>query len=487
MEDENIAGLPLHRLSELIRNRDVSSRQLVETYLKRIAKIGGRDGINAYINIAEKDALNKAGELDKLAKQGKFKGLLHGLPIALKDNINTRRIPTTCGTRFLSTWRPDKDAYLVRKIMKAGGIILGKTNMHEFAFGVTNNNPHFGPTRNPYDMSRIPGGSSGGSAAATAASLCVAAIGTDTGGSVRIPAALCGVVGLKPTLGRVGRGGVMGLSFSRDAVGPITRTVTDSAILLEVISGKDPGDPESASRKTSRYSAFLKKNLNGEDFCIPKDFFFDIIESDTEGVFKDAISEIKKLGGQIKEVKLTGMEYMSHAMNIVTAECVNLIEDYLKEFDPDATIEKYLDQLGADVRSILGSEKGLPESKPVPGYIYIRSVRDYRNRLISAFKEALSGSDAMLIPTTPLPASKISDGEEIELEGKKLSALRTFTRNCNPFNVIGFPAITVPAGYSRNGLPIGLQIVTRPWTERKLLSIAYAFEQATKVWHAPKL
>lgn len=484
----DLADLPLSQLSRMIRSGEISSKQLVEVYLERIRKFDGQNGVNSYITVAADAALKEAEELDRLAKGKKFKGPLHGLPIAIKDNLDTKDIKTTGGSKILVSWVPPTDAHVVKKMKEAGAIILGKTNMHEFAFGITTNNPHYGPTRNPYDFSRIPGGSSGGSGAATAAALCAGSIGTDTGGSVRIPAALCGVVGLKPTLGRVGRGGMMYLSFMRDVIGPITRTVLDSAIILEVIAGEDLRDPESSSKPVPRYTALLKGGLKGKKFGVPKKYFFEVIHPDTQKVMDETIREIQKMGGEMKEVEIKHMDLATPTgFNIVLAECIYLIEDYLKAFDPQATVDKYLNQMGPDVKGVLGSQKGTPESKPVPGYFYTKSVREDRNKMIAGFKEAMTGLDALLLPTTPLPASKIGEDAETELEGKKVNTFLTFIRNCDPVSVVGYPAISVPAGYGQTGLPIGLQIVARPWEEDKLLSMAYAFEQATKVRKPPKL
>ena len=282
----------------------------------------------------------------------------------------------------------------------------------------------------------------------------------------------------------------MCLSFTRDVIGSITRTVIDSATILEVIAGKDPGDSESSSNPVPRYVEFLKLNggLKGKRFGVPKKYFFEVIHPDTLTVIDEAIREIRKMGGIIEEVEVKYMDFGAAArVNIVMPECIYLLEDYLQTFDPQATIEKYLDQLGPDAKSRLGTQKGLPESNPIPGYAYVKSVRDDRNKMIYGFERALSGLDGLLIPTTPLPASKIGDDVETELEGKMVNTFLTLTRNCYPINIVGYPAITVPAGYSKLGLPIGLQIVVRPWEEENLLSMAYAFEQATKVRKAPKL
>ncbi len=486
--DEELADLSLYQLSTMIQKGEVSSKELVELYLDRIKKFGGSKGLNAYITVAAEEALQQAEEFDRLAKQKQFKGPLHGVPMAIKDNLDTSDIRTTGGSKILASWKPPRDAYVVEKLKEAGAIILGKTNMHEFAFGITTNNPHYGPTRNPYDLSRIPGGSSGGSGAAAAAALCAGAIGTDTGGSVRIPAALCGVVGLKSTLGRVGRGGMMYLSFTRDVIGSLTRTVRDSALVLEVIAGADPRDPESSSKTVPDYLSHLKGDLKGKTFGLPKKYFFENIHPDTQRVMDETIKAIKSMGASIKEVEVKNMDIATPTgFSIVLAEAIYLMEDYLKIFDPEATIEKYLDRLGADVKGVLGSQKGTPDAKAVPGYVYAKAVREDRNKMIVGFEEAMRDVDALLLPTTPLPASKIGEDVETELLGEQVNTFLTFIKNCDPISVVGYPAITVPAGYSSTGLPIGLQIVTRPWEETELLSIAYAFEQATKVRKVPKL
>ena len=488
LPDRDLADLSLYELCKMIRSGEITSKKLVEVYLGRIQEFGNSNGINAYITVAGEAAMKQAEELDKLAGQKKFKGILHGLPIAVKDNLDTKDMKTTGGSKILGAWMPPEDAHVVMKLKEAGAIILGKTNMHEFAFGITTDNPHYGPTRNPYDSSRIPGGSSGGSGAAAAAAFCAGAIGTDTGGSVRIPAALCGVVGLKPTLGRVGRGGLMYLSYTRDVIGPITREVQDSAMIMGVIAGKDARDPESSSKPVPNYMSKIRDGLRGKRFGVPRKYFFDQIHPDTQKVIDDAVNQIKSMGGVIQEVEIKHLDMTTPTgFNIVLAECIYLMEDYLKAFDPQATIGKYLDQLGPDVKAILGGQKGTPEAKPVPGYVYAKSLREDRGKLISGFEEAMNGLDALLLPTTPLPASKIDEAVETELLGQKVNTFLTFIRNCDPISVVGYPAITVPAGYSSTGLPIGLQIVARPWEEARLFSMAYAFEQATKVRKAPKL
>ena len=481
---DEVADLPLAELAKMIQSGELTSKGLVEIYLNRIQKYDGTKGLNAYITVAADSALKQAEKLDQMAKSGKFKGPLHGLPIAVKDNLDTKDMRTTGGSKILAQWKPGQDAHVVQKLKDAGAIILGKTNMHEFAFGITTNNTNYGPARNPYDRSRIPGGSSGGSGVATAAALCSGAIGTDTGGSVRIPAALCGVVGMKPTLGRVGRGGLMYLSFTRDVIGPITRSVPDAALILGAISGPDIRDPESSSTQVPDYLSSLKDGVSGKTFGIPRKLFFEDIDPDTGKTMEDAIVVIKDLGGKVRDVEIKHMDIATPTgFTIVLAECIYLIEDYFQAVDPQATIEKYADQFGLDVKPpIVGSKE-----KPVPGYVYAKAVRKDRNLMIKGFQEGMTGVDALIMPTTPLPACKIGDDKDTELNGKKVDTFLTYIRNCDPVSVVGYPAITIPAGFSREGLPIGLQIVAKPWEEGKLFGIAASFEQATNVRKTLKL
>lgn len=485
-----MAGLPVALLEQKIRKGELTAAKLVQVYLDRIAKYGGKTGLNAFITVASQGALKQAEKLDALARKNKFVGPLHGIPIAVKDNLDTMEMATTGGSKILAQWRPPQDAFAVARLKQAGAIILGKTNMHEFAFGITTNNPHYGPCRNPYAQDCIPGGSSGGSAAAVAADLCAAALGTDTGGSVRIPAALCGVVGLKPTLGLVGRGGMMYLSFTRDCIGPITRSVADAALMLEAIAGRDIRDPESsrAPSPVPKYSAFPRNGLKGKKFGLPKKYFFDNISADTARVMEESVVLIEKQGGQVKEVEVKHMDLATAAgFNIVLSEAVYLMEDYLRSFDPKATIDSYLEQMGPDVKAVLGGQKGTPKSKPVPGWMYSKSLRKDRNLIIAGFAQSLEGLDGLVLPTTPLPAAKIGEDMETLLNGKKVNTFMTFIRNCDPVSVAGYPAITVPAGFSKEGLPIGLQIVAKPWQEMNLLGLGYGFEQAASARKPPRL
>jgi aspartyl-tRNA(Asn)/glutamyl-tRNA(Gln) amidotransferase subunit A len=488
MRDDEIADLPLWRLSGMIRSREITSVRLTTIYLERIKAYDEGLRLNSYITVARETALAQASQRDDLMEAGKSFGPLHGLPLALKDNIETEGIRTTGGSRILSSHIPRKDASVVARLKAAGAVILGKTNMPEFALGATTTNPHYGPTRNPYDLDRTPGGSSGGSAAATAAGLCAASLGTDTGGSVRVPAGLCGVVGMRPTTGRVGRGGIIPLSFSRDTVGPITRSVRDAAMILEIIAGRDGNDPMSARRPVMRYSDHAANGLKAKRFGLPKRFIEEAIHGDTQKVMNEAVRVIQAMGGVVREIEIPSLDLAYTAdFNVVMPEAICLLGEYLKAANPLASIEDCLDLMGADVREVLGRETGGPGSRPVPGYRYLSTLRNECEIMKRGFGKAMRGLDALLFPTTPAPAPRIDEDHEMELNGAMKSVFLTNIRNTLPLSIVGAPAISVPAGYSKTGLPIGLQIVARPWEEAKLLSMAYAFEDATKVRRAPAL
>jgi len=473
----------------MIRSREITSVRLTGIYLERIKRYDEGLSLNSYITVARETALAQAAQRDALMETGKPLGMLHGLPLGLKDNIETEGIRTTGGSKILSSHVPRKDASVVARLKAAGAVILGKTNMPEFALGATTNNPHYGPTRNPYDFTRTPGGSSGGSAAATAAGLCAASLGTDTGGSVRVPAAFCGVVGVRPTIGRVGRGGVIPLSLTRDTVGPITRSVRDAAMILEVIAGRDKNDPLSARRPVPHYSDLVgRDSLKGKRFGLPKRFVQEVIHEDTEGVMNDAMKVIRAMGGVVREVEIPSIG-LAHAadFNVVLPEAICLLGEYLRSVDPSASIEACLNLMGADVREILGPQAGGPGSNPVPGYLYLSTLRNECEGMKRGFKEAMRGLDALIFPTTPAPAPRIDEDPEMELNGTMVSLFLTNIRNTLPLSIVGYPAISVPAGYGKTGLPIGLQIVARPWEEARLFSMAHAFEEATKARKAPVL
>ncbi|HET7876137.1 MAG TPA: amidase [Methylomirabilota bacterium] len=477
---DELAQLSAAELANRLRTRQLSVKELVGVHLDRIGRYDGRDGLNAFITVDREGALKEAERLDGLLKQGRLLGPLHGLPLAVKDNLDTAGLRTTGGSKILEQWVPKEDASVVKRLRAAGCVILGKTNMHEFAFGITTNNPHWGPTRNPYDRTRIPGGSSGGSGAAVAAGLCAAAVGTDTGGSVRIPAALCGGVGLKPTLGRVGRGGMMYLSFTRDVVGPMTRTVEDAGLLLRAMAGPDPRDMDAEGGVVPSYGRGLLKGLRGVRIGVPRRYFYEGNHPEVDRLTEQALKDMQGLGATLVDVEVKNLDIaLPTGFAIVLPEAIYAMEAYLRQMDPAATIDKYLPQFGPDVQAILGGQKGTAETKPVTGYAYLEALHANRPKVQAGFREALAQVDALVTPTTPLPAAKIGEDAETELLGKKVNTFFTFIKDCDPVSVAGYPALSVPAGFTADGLPVGIQIIGRPWEEARILKIGYAYEQAT--------
>ena len=484
----DLATLSAAQLAKRIRDRQLSIKELTQAYLDRISKYDGRDGINAFITLDREGALKEAERLDGVLRQGRILGPLHGVPLAIKDNLDTAGLRTTGGSKILEKWVPKVDATAVWRLRQAGCVVLGKTNMHEFAFGITTNNPHYGPTRNPYDRTRIPGGSSGGSGAAVASGFCAAAIGTDTGGSVRIPAALCGAVGLKPTLGRVGRGGMMYLSTTRDVIGPMARTVEDAALLLRAMAGPDPRDMDADPESAPNYLRGLARGLKGIRIGVPRKYFYEDNHPDVARLTEQALKDMERLGATLVDVEVKNLDLaLPTGFAIVLPEAIYAMEAYLKQMDPQATIDKYLSQFGPDVQGILGGQKGTDKAKPIPGYAYLEAMNANRPKIQAGFKEALAKVDALVTPVTPLPAAKIGEDAEVELLGKKVNTFFTFIKDCDPVSVAGYPALSVPAGWSADGLPVGIQIVGRPWEEGRILRIGYAYEQATNWRKPPKL
>jgi aspartyl-tRNA(Asn)/glutamyl-tRNA(Gln) amidotransferase subunit A len=385
-------------------------------------------------------------------------GSLHGIPVSLKDNVYTKNIRTTGGSKILKEFVPLHDAPLVTSLKKAGAVILGKTNMHEFAYGVTTENPHFGPTRNPWDLQRISGGSSGGSAAALAAGLCFGSIGTDTGGSIRIPASLCGVVGLKPGVGRVSTEDVIPLSRTLDFVGPLARTVEDVALLLTPIFAKAENERLPVSGRL--FSPRERRPCLG----IPKEFFLEILDPDVQAVFETALRSLKKLGARFRDISLTQLPETEEAGNQIAWAEATLYHQQAGWF-PDHAAE-----YGDDVRVRL--EMGTK----VTAISYLRAL-EVRERFIKSFHHALAenGVAALVVPTTPIAAPRLGE-DSISIKGTSHSTRALLLRLNRPANLAGVPAISVPCGLTKSGLPVGLQFMAAQTDEPLLLELAATFE-----------
>ena len=448
----NLASLSLIDQRDLVRNRELGDSHLAAACYRQIERLNPQ--LNAFITVIPPEA-------EEAPQSGSMP--LFGIPIAVKDLYDTKGIRTTGGSRFFADRVPDEDAVVVSKIKKAGAKIVGKTNTHEIALGVTNNNPHYGACKNPWDTTRTPGGSSGGSAVAVATGMAMAALGTDTGGSIRIPAALCGVVGLKPTYGRVSLRGILPLSWNLDHAGPITRKVEDAALMLQVIGGYDEEDPASVKTLPGDYASHLKDGMRERKMMLAVGDFIEESDAEVLRAVHAAADVLKELGVSIVEINVNFLRDAALANALMTlADAAAFHRERLKE---------HPDWFGADVRQRL--ELGAAYS--TAEYILARRTQaETRRRLETLFDEY----DGLLLPTTPITAP-VLEGEDA------LERARVLTRFTSPFNLSGMPALTVPCGFSSEGLPIGLQIISRAWNEAGVLRAGYAYQQATE-WHLKK-
>ncbi len=446
-------SLSLTNQRDLVKSSEQGASDLASACYRQIEKLNPT--LNAFITVIppEPQEFPQSGSMP-----------LQGIPIAVKDLYNTKGVRTTGGSKFFADNIPTEDAFVVQKIKKAGGQIIGKTNTHEIALGVTNNNPHFGACRNPWDISRTPGGSSGGSAVAVATGMAMAAIGTDTGGSIRIPASLCGVVGLKPTYGRISLRGILPLSWNLDHAGPITRKVEDAALMLQVMGGYDEQDPTCMKTLPGDYSSHLMDSMVERKIALAVGSF---IEEAADAEVLDAIRKAAKVleeqGVIITEVNVDFLKEAALANALMTqADGAAFHSKRMKE---------HPDWFGADVRQRLETGAAFTSSE----YALARRTQvETRRRCELMFDQF----DMLILPTTPI-AAPVLEGENA------VERARQLTRFTAPFNLTGLPALTVPCGFSQEELPIGLQIVSRPWNEAGVLRTGYAYQQATS-WHKMK-
>ena len=444
-----------------LRRREYSAVELTETCLRQIERLNPT--INAFITPTPEVARLGAVQADALLaaqRSDPRQCALLGMPIALKDLFETAGIRTTAGSKFFADHIPAEDAQAVRKLKLAGAVVLGKTNTHEIALGVTGVNPHYGPVKNPWDLTRVPGGSSSGSAAAVATGMCLAALGTDTGGSIRIPASLCGVVGLKPTYGRVSTRGVIPLSWNLDHVGPLTRTVQDAAMMLAALAGFDPHDPASADIPVEDYLAHLEDGVRGWRIALAAGEYVEASDPPVLAGLTEAAQVFKDSGAHVEKVDMSWLRDLALANGRMTqADGAAFHRERLAERP---------DWFGADVRQRLETGAALPSSE----YALARRTQTESCRRFETFFEKF---DVLLLPTTPIPAPSIEGTQAID-------AARQLTRFTAPFNLAGLPALSVPCGFTDEKLPIGLQIVSKHWGEAKALRAGRTFEKATD-WH----
>ncbi len=447
-----------------LRGGKLSPVELTQAALLRIEKLNPQ--LNAFITITVERALRDAKVAERELRRRQYRGLLHGIPITLKDNIWTRGLRTTAGSKILKDFVPVSDAEVAKRLWNAGAVLLGKTNLHEFAYGITTENPHYGATRNPWNTERIPGGSSGGSAAAVAAGMAFASVGTDTGGSIRIPSAFCSIVGLKPTFGRVSCNGIVPLAATLDHAGPVARTVTDVAVLLDAIAMKQ--GPEGAFHRALRTSGRTKKPCTKVRLGWPREYFFERVDEEVKHAMEKTAQEFEKMGARIEEVSLPRIEdSVEPSTQIALAEALEYHES--QGYFPARAAD-----YGEDVR------KRLEMGSAIRAVDYLKA-QQARERVREDFRVAFERVDVILAPSTPMTAPRL--GQDTVKIGREVESVRgALVRMNRPANFTGFPAISVPCGFSRRGLPIGMALHGPVWGEAKLLRIAFAYEQATE-WH----
>lgn len=469
-----------HHIKSKILSREIKSVDLVSCIFERIKHVD--QNIQAYILTNEKEALQDAVEIDKRVERGEKVGLLAGIPVAVKDNICTKNIPTTCASKILKNFVPPYDAFVVQRLKEEDAIIIGKTNLDEFAMGSSTENSGFKITRNPWNIERVPGGSSGGSASAVAADTAYMALGSDTGGSIRQPAALCGIVGVKPTYGRVSRCGLIAFGSSLDQIGPLTKNVYDAALLMQVIAGYDLYDSTSVKVKVPNYMDGIDDGVEGLRVGIAKECFADGLNSDVRNAINEALRVYERLGAKIIEISLPHTEYAVAVYYIVAnAEASSNLARYdgvrygYRTNNAQGVIDMYsktrAEGFGAEVkRRIMLGNYALSS-----GYYdaYYMKASKVRTLIKNDFDAAFEKVDCIMSPTSPVPAFKIGERANNPLE-MYLSDIYTI-----PANLAGIPGISIPCGFSTEGLPIGLQVLVKHFEEKKLLQIAYAFERET--------
>jgi len=477
----NLSDLTIHQAHQLLKNRELSSVELTKAVLERISQVEER--VRAFVTVTRDEALRQAEQADERIHRGDFQPLT-GVPVLIKDNICTKGIRTTCSSRMLENFVPPYDATVVERLRDAGMVMVGKGNMDEFAMGSSNEHSAFFITPNPWALDRVPGGSSGGPAAAVAAGEAIYALGSDTGGSIRQPAGFCNVVGLKPTYGRVSRFGLVAFASSLDQIGPLTKDVTDSALVMNVIASYDPRDSTSVNYPVPDYTKWLVPDLKGLKLGVPKEYFVEGMQKDVEEVMRTAIAKLEELGATVDwEISLPHTRYAlaayyiiapSEAMaNLARYDGVKYGFSYEGESMWDSMEKTRQFGFGPEVkrRIILGTYA------LSAGYYdaYYLKAQKMRTLIRREFEQAFARYDALITPTSPTVPFRIGEKVDDPLQ-MYLSDVCTL-----PINIAGIPGLSVPAGFS-DGLPVGMQIIGKPFSEEILLRIGFAYEQATQWW-----
>lgn len=473
MKAFDLAGLTISEIAPLIRKKQVSPLELTRRYLDRIKKLNPL--LNAYLAMTEEGAFAAARKAEREIVKGKYRGPLHGIPFSIKDNIVVKGVTTTAGSKMLSDWVPDFDATVVERLKDAGAVILGKTNMHEWAKGSNSINPFYGTSRNPWDTTRIPGGSSGGSAVAVAANLCLASLGTDSAGSVRNPASLCGTVGLKPTLGRISTfGGVAGTGgYTVNHFGVLAKTVRDCALILSRIAGHDPKDPLSSDEPVPNYMKPFGNPVKGLNVGIIKGYFDQFLIGEVRQAFEEALRAFRALGMKIREINIPHIDLVPALQAASTRPEANSDHDHYLRTRPRDYSPGLLYNLIAGLL--------------IPAPVYVTAQR-VRRLLCDEFDTAFKSVQVITAPTLFSTAPTIEECNRgfIEADGRRINlqdrAGNFLTRYTIPFNVTGLPTISICCGFSSSGLPIGMQISAPPFKEGTLFQVAHAYETAAE-WY----
>lgn len=448
----------VEELAPLIESKQLSPVELTKEILEYAKKT--QQTLNAYIDFYEEEALKAAKKAETEILYGHYRGMYHGIPMALKDNLYMKNKVTTMASKIHKDFKPDADATVVEKLREAGVVFTGKLSMHEYAWGITNNNPHYGPVRNPWDITKIPGGSSGGSGAAVAAGSSVASLGTDTAGSIRIPSSACGIVGLKPTHGRVSKFGCFPLAWSLDHIGPMTKTVKDAVGLLEIIAGFDHRDPTSANVPVEDYLSYLNGDVRDLVIGINEDYFFNQVDNDVENAVRRAIDLLVSKGAKVEVVDIPSLQYAEWAELITSLSEASTIHHSNLQTRPD--------DYGDDIRLLF-------ELGELPSAVDYLQAQQVRRQLKTEFTNIFKTVDVLIAPTLPIVPNDIGD-PYADLNGEKVDLINHIIRFTGPGNLTGLPALSVPCGFKGN-LPIGLQIIGPAFQEGKVLNVGYAVEQ----------
>ena len=455
------ALMSLTAVAKAIAEKRVSSREVTQSCLERIAK--WQPKLNAFMSIEAEDALKAADAADAALAKGGPRGVLHGVPLAHKDMYYDKGKVVTCGTKIRKDFVAPTTSTALQRLKDAGTVRLGSLQMVEFAYGPTGHNPHYGAVRNPWNTDRITGGSSSGSGSAVAARLTFAALGSDTGGSIRMPAHFCGVTGLKTTVGRVSRAGAMPLSWSLDTVGPLAQTVEDCALLTGLMAGADPEDPTASQLPVPDYMAAAKQPIKGLKIGVPTAFYVDDLDAEVARVLDETLATLKKEGAEIVKVELPDQRQLTAACQLVLAtEAAALHKRWMIERPQD---------YGAQV--LMRLQNGLA----IPAVSYLEAMR-WRGPALAAYLAAVEGTDAVIAPVAPMPAVTIAESD-VGNSPDAEAVIQRITRFTRPINYLGLPSLSIPTGFTRSGLPVGMQIIGRSFDEAMLVRIGAAFQRAT--------